>query len=217
MPRSAPASSDPIEAIRHQLEADACRILILGSPGSGKTVFSKALAAATGLPLHHLDDLHWGSQWTRPEAERWLALQCIVAAGPAWIIDGTYLDTLEVRMRRATAVILLDLPTWRCLLGIVRRSCDRLVGRRESLPRRVRAGAPIRWRGLQWRLIRKVLTFRMRARRAILAQTRAALEPGRLILVRNRSQLAALIKALGKPSAVAASTALTAWRKASPC
>jgi len=44
------------------------RILIPGSGGSGKTTFTRKLAAKTGLPLHHLDTLYWQPGWQKPEA-----------------------------------------------------------------------------------------------------------------------------------------------------
>ena len=34
------------------------RILILGCPGSGKSTLARALAARTGLPLVHLDNIY---------------------------------------------------------------------------------------------------------------------------------------------------------------
>ena len=39
------------------------RILVIGSPGAGKSTLSHQLAERTGLPLHHLDQLFWLSGW----------------------------------------------------------------------------------------------------------------------------------------------------------
>ncbi|MCW1403195.1 AAA family ATPase [Novosphingobium sp. MW5] len=35
------------------------RVLVIGSPGAGKSTLSRALAERTGLPLYHMDRLHW--------------------------------------------------------------------------------------------------------------------------------------------------------------
>jgi len=35
------------------------RILVIGSNGAGKSTFSYHLAKKTGLPLIHLDQIHW--------------------------------------------------------------------------------------------------------------------------------------------------------------
>lgn len=41
------------------------RVLIVGSPGAGKSTLAKKLAARTGLPLTHLDDLYWNAGWEK--------------------------------------------------------------------------------------------------------------------------------------------------------
>ena len=41
------------------------RILVIGSPGSGKSTFSRALAQRKQLPLVYLDQLFWNADRTR--------------------------------------------------------------------------------------------------------------------------------------------------------
>ena len=38
------------------------KVIVIGSPGAGKSTFARRLGALTGLPLHHLDLL-----WHRPD------------------------------------------------------------------------------------------------------------------------------------------------------
>ena len=40
------------------------RILVIGSPGSGKSTFSRALAQRKQLPLVYLDQLFWNADRT---------------------------------------------------------------------------------------------------------------------------------------------------------
>lgn len=97
------------------------RILVIGSPGAGKTTFSLALAERLSLPVVHLDRLFWRDGWqnvSREEFDRQLA---DAMAGPAWIIDGNYSRTLPVRLAAADTVILLDYPTVTCLCGVLTR------------------------------------------------------------------------------------------------
>lgn len=47
------------------------RVLIVGSPGAGKSTLAKKLAARTGLPLIHLDDLYWNPGWVKVEPVVW--------------------------------------------------------------------------------------------------------------------------------------------------
>ena len=97
------------------------KVLILGCPGSGKSTFARALAARTGLPLIHLDNVWWradGSHISRDEFDRALAG---LLAGEQWIMDGDYSRTYEDRVRACDSVIFLDYPEETCMAGIVAR------------------------------------------------------------------------------------------------
>ncbi len=93
------------------------KIVVIGSPGAGKSVFSKALGERTGLPLYHLDMI-WHkpdkSNISREEFDRKLLS---VMQGESWIIDGNYMRTIEMRLQRCDTVFLLDFPTEVCLQG----------------------------------------------------------------------------------------------------
>ena len=74
------------------------RILVIGSPGSGKSTFSRALAQRKQLPLVYLDRLFWNADKTT--------------------VDGNYGRTLEMRLERCTQVFFLDLPVEVCLESV---------------------------------------------------------------------------------------------------
>jgi adenylate kinase family enzyme len=90
------------------------RIIVTGLAGSGKSTFSHALEAKSGLPLIHLDLLFWKSGWVEPSEAEWREKQRGVLAGDAWIADGNYRDTLDLRLERADTVVVLATPWWRC-------------------------------------------------------------------------------------------------------
>ena len=94
------------------------RILILGCPGSGKSTFARALAARTGLPLVHLDNIWWRADGTHVPREAFDLALGELLRGEQWIMDGDYSRTYEVRIRAADTVIFLDYPEAVCMDGI---------------------------------------------------------------------------------------------------
>ena len=106
------------------------RILVIGCPGAGKSTFARALRDRTGLPLWYLDQIwHRPDRTTISRAEFDARLTGLLR-GDAWIIDGNYLRTLELRLRAADTVFLLDYPTGVCLEG----ARARIGTKREDLP-----------------------------------------------------------------------------------
>jgi adenylate kinase family enzyme len=90
------------------------RVIVTGLAGSGKSTFSLALAAKTGLPVIHLDLHFWKPGWVAPSETEWREKQCGVLADNAWIADGNYHETLDLRLERADTVVFLDPPWWLC-------------------------------------------------------------------------------------------------------
>ena len=97
------------------------RVLVIGSPGAGKSVFAQRLAAVAGLPLVHLDRQYWRTGWVEPDKATWTQQVKDLIAEPAWVMDGNYGGTLPQRLERADTVVWLDMPRWRCLWRVVKR------------------------------------------------------------------------------------------------
>jgi adenylate kinase family enzyme len=97
------------------------RILVVGISGAGKTTLSQRLAAATGLPLIHLDREHWRPGWVEPPRAEWRARVAELAAGDAWIMDGNYGGTFDLRLPRADSVVWLDYGRFRSMARALRR------------------------------------------------------------------------------------------------
>ena len=97
------------------------RVLVIGSPGAGKSTLSHALARRTGLPLHHLDRMFWLPGWVERDRDEGRAELANVLAQDCWIIDGNYGSTLPLRIACADTVVWLDYPTALCLGRALRR------------------------------------------------------------------------------------------------
>ena len=103
---------------------------MVGCCGSGKSTLARRLAAMTGLPLIHLDNLWWRPDKTHISREEFDARLAEIGRLESWIIDGNYSRTLETRMRMCDTVILFDLPVRVCLQGAL----DRLGKGRYDMP-----------------------------------------------------------------------------------
>lgn len=90
------------------------RVVVTGLAGSGKSTFAVALAGRTGLPVIHLDLSFWKPGWVAPSETEWREKQRGVLAGDAWIAEGNYHETLDLRLERADTVVVLDMRWWRC-------------------------------------------------------------------------------------------------------
>ena len=82
--------------------------------GAGKSTFSRALSAKTGLPVIHLDLHFWKPGWVEPSEDEWREKQRGLLASDEWIADGNYHATLDYRLERADTVVFLDTPWWVC-------------------------------------------------------------------------------------------------------
>jgi adenylate kinase family enzyme len=129
------------------------RVVVTGMAGAGKSTFSRALSAKTGLPVVHLDVHFWKPGWVEPSEEEWREKQCDLITGDEWILDGNYHATLALRLERADTAVFLDTPWWVCARrALVRGVRTRPVGFQlpngcdESALRRLREEWSLSWR-----------------------------------------------------------------------
>ena len=106
------------------------KVIVLGCPGSGKSHLARRLHEKTGIPLYPLDRIWWRPDRThvsRPEFDERLGE---ILRTDAWILDGDYSRTYEVRMAACDTVLFLDYDEAQCIEGIT----ERVGTRRDDCP-----------------------------------------------------------------------------------
>lgn len=97
------------------------KVIVIGCPGSGKTTFAEALARKTALPLYYLDAIWHKPDRTHIARESFDTRLREILTQDAWIIDGNYSRTVEMRLCACDTVFLFDLPPDVCLEGAIAR------------------------------------------------------------------------------------------------
>lgn len=106
------------------------KVIVIGSPGAGKSTFSRKLRDKTGLPLFYLDMIWHKPDKTNITREEFREKLEEIMENDTWIMDGNYLRTLEIRLQACDTVFFLDYPVEVCLEG----ASSRIGTEREDLP-----------------------------------------------------------------------------------
>jgi adenylate kinase family enzyme len=116
------------------------RVLVTGSPGSGKSTLARELGEKLQVPVIHLDFHFWKPGWQPVEEVVFRERVSELCATPAWVMDGNYAQTFDIRIPRADTLVWLECSRVTCLLRVLRRSL-RDYGRSSG---RLPAGCPER-------------------------------------------------------------------------
>jgi adenylate kinase family enzyme len=89
------------------------RVVVIGNAAGGKSTLARALADRRGLKLVEVDRLLWQPGWRLTPQDQYERQHAEAIAETGWIIEGLgRQDSIPARLKRATEVILVDLPLW---------------------------------------------------------------------------------------------------------
>lgn len=100
---------------------EAKKILILGGPGSGKSILSYNLGKKLNIPVYHLDDIHIQHNNDKSGKEKRNKEIIKILKNNKWIMDGNYRSTLDKRIEKCNIVIFLDYPISKLICSIISR------------------------------------------------------------------------------------------------
>lgn len=98
------------------------KIWVIGSPGSGKSFFSKQLAKLLGHKNYCLDDFFWLPGWQKRELSSFKANVATLIKKERWIIEGVYSQIAEEVLHEVDAVVWFDPPLYTLLYRVFMRS-----------------------------------------------------------------------------------------------
>jgi adenylate kinase family enzyme len=96
--------------------------MIVGQPGSGKSTLARALGERTGLPVVHVDKIHWQSGWVERSGAEKTRLCQEAEQQSHWIFEGGHSATWPSRVAQADMLIVLDRPVGLRLWRVLRRA-----------------------------------------------------------------------------------------------
>lgn len=131
--------------------------MIIGNGGSGKSTLARTLHQQLGLPVIHLDQYYWQSNWQAAHPKQWREIHQGLIMSEQWIMEGTQYRELQARIERAEKIIFIDKNPLVCAWRLLKKHRLRKTENDGYIYQ-------FKWRNLWW-----VLRFNWRYRQKILA------------------------------------------------
>jgi adenylate kinase family enzyme len=136
--------------------------------------------------------LYWRPGWDPTPDGQWRAQVEEIVRREAWIIDGNYGGTLDIRLAACDTVVFLDIPRLVCLWRVAKRQLQHGGRSRAELP----AGCPERF---SWEFVKWIWTYPARRRGSILQRLDELTAHKRVVVLRSSREMNGFLK--GVPDA----------------
>ena len=177
------------EASAVNAERSIRRIMVVGSCGTGKSTVARSIGKRLGLPVIHLDAEFWKPGWVEPARHDWRLKVAQLAARPAWVMDGQYSATWDLRVPFADAIVWLDLPRSVYLWRVLERTVLNYGRVRSDLAE----GCPERF---DWQFLKWVWTYPTRSRPKVAAMLALEAHNRCVVILQSASEVAIFLEQL---------------------
>ncbi len=164
------------------------KIAIVGNAGSGKSSLARTLHAMFGIPVYHLDQYFWKPGWQEPDRAEFEKIHNALCDKPQWIIEGMAIRFFAYRIERADIAIFLNVPTYRCLYRVIKRTVAHF-GKEYFASAQ---GCPERGPSLKFLIF--IMTFNRKRRPIINALFEQYRSTKKIIVINNQTELATMLR-----------------------
>jgi adenylate kinase family enzyme len=169
------------------------KVLVIGPGGAGKSTLANQLGELLDIEVLHLDKFYWQPGWIEMPKAEWLKTVEELLKRDAWIMDGNYSGTLEIRVKACDTVIFLDMARTGCLWRVLKRV---LRYRNQSRPD-MAEGCPER---LTLEFILWIWNYSRRTRPKIVSMLDSHAQEKRIVWLRSQSDVERFLAIQGPPN-----------------
>ncbi|MFT8320981.1 MAG: topology modulation protein [Bacillus sp. (in: firmicutes)] len=166
------------------------RIMVIGvSAGVGKSTFARRLGELLQLKVYHLDAYFWKPNWVEASLEEFVSAQQIILQKKKWIVEGSYNNTFELRVKSADTIIYLELPLRVCLYRVIKRWLTNLGKTRMDMGKGCKEK-------LDWRFLKFIITTYFSRKKKMKARLKAIQEKDlqkQIILLQTKKDIEAYL------------------------
>lgn len=132
------------------------RLMILGSPGTGKSTLSRFIGEKLNIEVFHLDKYFHKPNWEPRDKEEFRSIVRNLILKDKWVIDGNYSRTLAERIEKTDFIIFFDFPSYFCVYRILKRSFKTKLGLEKRTD--LAEGCEEKW--FDWEFVKFVWNFK---------------------------------------------------------
>lgn len=109
-------------------------INVVGTSASGKSTFSKALAAKLNVQYIEMDQLFWKPNWKESNNSEFLSKLKAAISNDGWVLDGNYSRTLSLKWAKVNTIVWIDYSLSRTVFQAFKRAIQRILSKQEIWP-----------------------------------------------------------------------------------